>query len=249
LVKRVKSNKPIERLIEELREVPDAVLLERVRWLDRDLWSAAIVGDPALAQRYRDAKEAFHERKVTELRLAEQPILDDLRRIGIDVPSIWNLGSSSQRYDAGIPILLAHAERGYPDRIREGIYRIFAARRTRAMAWDDVLRAYLREPNKSHIAGPGEIGAPSGPKEGMAVALSGMASRADLATLIALISEPNNGRSRIFFVANLARSRSPLAFNTLVSLAGDSELATEIGHSLKGKLRRRVNSLRAKISP
>lgn len=238
---RSKSDKPIDELITELWAATDADLIERVRWLDSDQWSAAVAADIAIGRRYRDAKEAFFKRKGIELRLAEQPILDDLRRVGIDVGSVYSLlGANTTNYEASVPALLTHAERDYPDSIREGIYRSLAARKARALAWDVVLSAYLAEPNKSQIAGPGVIGAPSGPKDGMAIALSGMASSADLPAMIKLITEPKHGPSRIFFIANLVRSRSSLAFETLASLSNDPDLKTEIAIRLKAKMRRQA---------
>ncbi len=239
-MKRVKSSKPIDELITELWEVTEEELIERVRWLDGNQWSAAVAADLALGQRYRDAKEAFSRRKGIELGLAEQPVLDDLRRVGIDFGSVYSLGANATNFEAGVPALLTHATRDYPDVIREGIYRSLAARKARPLAWDAVLSAYIAEPNKSHTAGPGVIGAPSGPKEGMVNALSAMATPADLPTLIKLIADTKNGPSRIFFVANLARSRSPLALETLASLSNDPELKTEIAIRLKAKMRRQA---------
>jgi hypothetical protein len=106
------------------------------------------------------------------------------------------------------------------------------------MAWEQVLGAYLAESNKSRVAPPGEVGSPSGPKDGMAVALSEMAQPEDLDVLIDLICDPKNGRSRIFFVKNLSRSRSPKAFETLSRLSREPELYKEIEYRLQAKLRR-----------
>lgn len=229
----------IDQLVKELREATDAELIERVRWLEEE-WGLVIRADPRLLKRFLQARDDFYERKRIEFDRAERPLIKDLRRAGIDVKDVYDLVNTNNQYDQAIPVLLDHSTRDYPDVIREGIYRSLCARFARDIAWGQVFRAYLAEPNKSQIAGPGEVGTPSGPKEGMAIALSGMAAPADLPTLVELITDPKNGPSRIFFIANLVRSRSPLAFDTLASLSNDPELKTEIAIRLKAKMLRQA---------
>ena len=53
----------------------------------------------------------------------------------------------------------------------------------------------------------------------MAAALSEMAHRNDIDVLIRLISDPANGPSRIFFVKNRSRSKTPEAFDMLMRLS------------------------------
>jgi hypothetical protein len=73
-----------------------------------------------------------------------------------------------------------------------------------------------------------------------------MARPDDIDHLIALISDPANGPSRVFFVKNLSRSKSQRAFETLVRLSKDAEIAGEIEFKLKNKLRRQAKKDRAR---
>lgn len=75
-----------------------------------------------------------------------------------------------------------------------------------------------------------------------------MARPKDRNQLIGLISDPKNGPSRIFFVANLSRAKSPQAFETLARLSNDPELRIEIAFRLKSKLQRQTKKDRARSS-
>src|SRR5262245_35115759 len=59
-------------------------------------------------------------------RAAEAPLVAELRAAGETVDSVWDLVNTTAGYDAALPLLLAHLERGYPDRVREGIARALA---------------------------------------------------------------------------------------------------------------------------
>lgn len=190
-----------------------------------------------LAERERTRREI-----VARYRLAAQPIIKDLTSIGFVIESEWDFVNTPERYDAALPVLMKHFHMDYPYFVREGLARSFARPWARHLAWDQILTAYLSEPNKEQVVPSGEMTAPSGVKEGMAVALSAMAHRNDLDTLIGLISDPENGPSRIFFVKNLSQAKTREAFDTLTKLSTDRDLSREIAFRLKSKLRRWVRT-------
>ena len=187
--------------------------------------------------RRREEREKQRTKNEEKLRKAQTILLLELSSIGIKLSSIYDLVNSKQRYDAAIPILLTHLTANYPDRVREGIARSLGRPWARKVAWHPVLDAYRREPNKSRTASQGAVGAPSGPKDGLAAALSEMANPDDLSQIIDLISDPSNGPSRMFFIRNLARSRSRRAFEALAKLSNDPDLKKEIEVCLRGKLK------------
>ena len=186
------------------------------------------------------ARDQGRREIVARYRSAARPIIEDLASIGFVVDSEWDFAAMPERYDAALPVLMNHFHRDYPGFVREGLARSFGRPWARNMAWDQILAAYLSEPNKAQIAPPGDSWAPSGLKEGMAVALSEMAHRSDVDALIRLISDPANGPSRIFFVENLSRSKTPDAFDTLMRLSTDQDLSREIAFRMKSKLKRWV---------
>lgn len=72
-------------------------------------------------------RRAEAEEKASAWREAETPILDELRRCGVDVASVWELVNTSKPYPSALPVLMAHLERGgYPDRVMEGLARALA---------------------------------------------------------------------------------------------------------------------------
>jgi hypothetical protein len=75
-------------------------------------------------------------------------------------------------------------------------------------------------------------------KDGLAVALSAMARPSDIGVLIELFNDGTHGKTRIFFVRNLARSKNPEAFATLVRHRGNKDYAPEIEHRLKLKAKK-----------
>lgn len=195
--------------------------------------------------RQSSGRERIRKAALEELSKAQEPLLVALASAGLPLTSVYDLVNTKSKYDAAIPILLRHLSKPYPNKIREGIARSLGRRWARNLAWDQVLRAYRNEANKARSASPGEIGAPSGPKDGLAVALSCMAEPDDLAQLIELITDPRNGPSRIFFVTNLSRSRRSVARNALLNLRGDPDLRVAVNHCLRGKMKRQAKSAQA----
>lgn len=227
-------------IVADMATMSDAHMLEFVRWMEDGRRSALFTEHPDIKRRWEQARKDFLAKKKIEYYKITKVLREELLAVGVTVTSIYDLINSQDRYDVALPVLLLHVNKAYPDVIREGLMRSFGRPWARDLAWDAVLKAYLGEPNKSGIAPAGEVGAPSGPKDGMAVALAEMAKPSDLKTLIDLIREPKNGPSRIFFVKNLSRSRSAEAFDVLAKLSADPELEQEIAHRLKSKMRRQA---------
>ena len=156
----------------------------------------------------------------------QRQLAAELRSVGIDVNSAWRVGKKhADKFAVAIPILLKHLHFNYSDRVREGIARALGNRRAHAQAWDKVLGMYLKEPNTEK----------AGFKDGLADALAEMALPSDLPTLIQLLDEPGNGRTRVFFVHNLSRSRKPEALAALLRNQNDPQLKPEISHVLHQK--------------
>jgi predicted transcriptional regulator len=73
------------------------------------------------AQNVRE--EAERQARTAQLRLAEKPILTELRAAGFDMPSVWQRPRDAVRpWSDALPIVIKHLERGgYPDRVMEGL--------------------------------------------------------------------------------------------------------------------------------
>jgi aminopeptidase N len=166
----------------------------------------------------RQRREQERRRKLAELREAEAPLIEDLRRVGIDVDSAWDLVNRSTPYPSALPILVAHLERGYPPRVREGIARALAVRDAR-FAWGTLVRLYREE----------EAGTDA--KAGLAVALAAAADGDVLDEVIALARDSRHGQSRVLLLAALRRLRAQAA---LQELADDPVMGQEARRLLRG---------------
>lgn len=147
---------------------------------------ARLQNDDEYRQRMQVA-ESDRQARAQELRSAEQPIVRDLRDVGIVVESVWNLVNTSKPYQSALPVLLVHLERGgYPERVMESLGRALAVKPS-VVYWDRLRARYLS------ARSPGE-------EDGVAVALAGSATRAQFDDLVALLDVPERGNSRIYFL-------------------------------------------------
>lgn len=173
----------------------------------------------------RKALDAKFEAKRQRLKLAEQPILFDLREAGWDVESVWDFVNTAEPYDEALPILLQHLKRGgYPERVMESLGRALAVPRS-IVFWDDLKALYFNAKTK-------------GERHGVAVALSVAATNAKFDDLVEFINTGELGDSRLFFLKHLVRVDRVRAWPIIESLAEDPELGKEASAKLSARDKR-----------
>lgn len=152
---------------------------------------AELAVDPEY-QRQFTAEEAARQPRAQEERRASEPILADLRTVGVDVQSVWDLGNRPVPYPAALPILLKHLEKGgYPDRVMESLGTLLAVPGA-AFAWERLRRLFLKAKGR-------------GEEEGLASALAASATHAHLDALISLLGEDSRSDVRIHFLRAIKR--------------------------------------------
>jgi hypothetical protein len=162
------------------------------------------------------------------LLLAEKPIVEALRRAGVEVQSVWDLVNSDGPYSAAIPVLLEHLVRPYPVRIREGIARALAVPEAN-VGWHVLAREF-----------EGEVDATTcGMKYALAVALGGASTDVELERVLRWVTDPSLGRNRVPLLRALARSRDPRSLEVLGQLANDPTLKVDAEKALRHRMRRR----------
>lgn len=162
------------------------------------------------------------------LRIEEEPLLSELREVGWNCESVWDLVNTSKRYPEAIPVLLKHLQLPYSDRTREGIARSLAVREAKS-AWPIIVSEYKKATIGWGIKAPGDKRKfPLGAKDGLACALRAAVTDETLEELIALAEDPTHGESRLLLLAALRRSRSASAKQALNRLASDPDLKKEI---------------------
>ncbi|MCA9699643.1 MAG: hypothetical protein KC431_19105, partial [Myxococcales bacterium] len=159
-----------------------------------------------------------------ELERAEQPILKDLRAVGINVERVWGLLSLERPYPEAIPILLEHLQKPYPDRVLEAIGRALGVPEAREH-WDFLVERFKVAPNDTNA------------KMGLGDALQLIAGidKSLLDDIIALVRDPAQGPDRLMLIPVLSKSRDPRAYETLVEMRDDPDLYKEIAYRLKRK--------------
>ncbi len=180
---------------------------------------AALSKDADHVTRRQAEDEAFAQ-KGLELRAAEAPLLDELRRTGVSVGSVWDLVARREPYPSVLPTLLDHLQRQYPSPVREGIARALAVPQA-AFGWTTLVSLFRNE-DEVRV------------KDGIAVALAATVNDASLSDLIQLASEPSHGASRILLLQGLAKSRTKRAIDALHTLSSDPTLTHEITRILRG---------------
>lgn len=171
----------------------------------------------------RDDEVARKEREYAQ---AEAPLLQELRAAGAELSSVWDLVNSKKPYLHLLPILFAHLDRPYPDRVREGIVRALAVPESRPQ-WNDLVERYVAETDSTT----------HGMKWALHLAIAAAADVTVLDTLVRLACDRKNGRNRALFVDALARIDDPRARAALADLASDPDLVGDVRRVAKSRRR------------
>ncbi|MEM9737960.1 MAG: hypothetical protein AAF770_02575, partial [Bacteroidota bacterium] len=92
-------------------------------------------------QKMMEKNPAF-KKKSALLDYDQQPVVRDLRAVGLDITDVWDLVNTSDSYPEAIPVLLKHINLPYIRAIKEGIVRSLIVKESRPIAFRPVLAAY-----------------------------------------------------------------------------------------------------------
>ena len=182
--------------------------------------------DPEYRARVEKVEADARARKA-RLRTAERPVVDDLRLVGVDVESVWDLYKVTDSRPRAIPVLLKHITMDYPDDVLEGIGQGLDDRSARP--WWGHLRGILLDTQREVI------------RDRLACALATCATTEHYDDLRAFVHNHALGQSRIYFLRPINRIGnriSPGQGRTAIqALADDPVLGKEATAILKGKSR------------
>jgi hypothetical protein len=214
-------------MLQETITTPSSMKRRKVR---SEEFQAELNADPAYQARLAK-KQAEVDRVEAAGRVEEAPLAADLRAVGYEVESAWDLVNTSTPYPRALPILLQHLERPYSVATREGIARALAVR-DGTFAWPVLLALYKRE-------------AEPRVKDALAVALSAASNDVVLPELIELVRDPRHGPSRILLLLGLRRTRDTRGMATIIEMADDPDLKLEI-HDILKRSKKRVSRARGR---
>lgn len=175
----------------------------------------------------RDREDEELARAEAELSLIEAPMVRDLKRVGLQVESVWDLVNTRGSYPEAMPALLSHLRRPYPIEIREGIARALAVPETRDLAWRRIKKLFIDETDQRM-------------KEAYAVALAAAAiDEQAIDEVVALLRDRRHGPTRILFLSVLDRwTDESRARGVLMALGTDPDLQFEVQVVLRKMLKR-----------
>lgn len=177
-------------------------------------------------------KEIERLARETRIKTEEKKLLEELRRVEINISSVWDLVNASYSYKKAIPILIKHLSLGYSDVVKEGIARSLAVPDDEVRAaWCLIVDEFRKAPIGNGIVALGDTqGYRLGAKDGLACTLSAVVTNETLPELIALAKDGTLGASRILLLSALKKRRNKnlLVKQAIEELAKDPELKREI---------------------
>jgi HEAT repeat protein len=176
------------------------------------------------ARKQRQEKE--HQLTLERARREEQPLVDELKSVGIEVQSAWDLVNRREPYPTAIPVLLKHLHRDYTAKTREGIARALAVYDS-APHWDELLQLFRSE----------VVDTPNGVKWALACCLAAIAGREQLEDLKEIVLDPSHGQNRAIIVRALGDLPGDDVVETVERLVDDADVSAEAKIALR-QLRR-----------
>lgn len=140
----------------------------------------------------------------------EKPLVEELKKVGLNITSSWDLVNTKTSYKPAIPILLEHLSKPYHLKNKEGIVRALAVKEAKGIACRVILDEYNKAPkdNWNYRWALGNT---------MAVIMA-----ADyIDDVVTIVRDENNGESRQMFVAALGNTKSSKVRDVLKQLLID----------------------------
>lgn len=188
-----------------------------------------------LAERARDPgwlAERQRANEVDEAAAAQErgetrELLDELRGVGVEASSVWDLVNWSEPYLEALPVLARHLKAGmYGSQTMEGIGRALAVKPA-VVFWDLLRHSFLHPRN-------------GGERTGAAVALAAVADKERFSEISELtLREPKIPES-VFFLSSLVRLDRDRGWSVIESLVDDPDLGPEARRMLNSRNVRRA---------
>ena len=194
--------------------------------------AAILATDPAYQARIREQDRQFQE-QLEKDRAEETALVADVRAVGIDIESVWDLVNRPNDYQPAYPVLVEHLGREYSAHLKEAIARALTVADAAEIAWEPILAAFRAHGHR----GPGD---PPPLKFALGNALAKLMDEEHIAEALGLVTNPEHGESRARIVDFLGDfNKRDDVRQALESLQNDRDVATEARKALRRKRRRR----------
>jgi hypothetical protein len=125
-------------------------------------------------------------------------LLQELRNIGVNISSVWDLVNTRDNYVQAIPILYKHLKQDYNAKIKEGIARALTVKEAKGIACKSIIDEYNKTPKDEHNL-----------RWVYGNAISIIITEDYLDDVIDIVKDDTNGDSRQMFVTALGKLKSP----------------------------------------
>lgn len=165
----------------------------------------------------------------------EKKIKDALKRVDIEVGSIYDLVNTSQPYPEAIPILLELLEEDTlsDDQVKEGVIRALAVKEAKGIAGSVLIKEFHKIPKEKMLL-----------RWAIGNTMAEVITEDEVDDVIEIVKDKQNGMARQMFVLALGKVKSDKAEKTLIELLGDDEV---VAHALDALGRLKSQKAKAKI--
>lgn len=185
---------------------------------------AELEQDPEYQAR-REAQAADVAALAAQRRQVRQPLIEDLRSVGVDVSDTDELHKQPGSHAVAIPVLLAHLRRDYSERVLEDIGNGLPFKPD-PIWWDDFKHLYLTTQSDAV-------------RDRLAAAMGGCARRAHYEDLLAFLRDSDLGSSRIYFLRPINRIGNRIQAgqgrSVIETVADDPVIGKEARATLAGR--------------
>lgn len=189
--------------------------------MNAEEFAAQLAGD----REYQRAKTAFDKelaRRAAVWRAAEVPVVAELRTVGVEVESVWDLVNTAEPYPSALPILIRFLEEGdLPGRVLEGVGRALAVKPSVAF-WDRLSTLLLRPSNDDQA-------------EGVAVAMAACATADQVEELISMLNGAKRIPAHVYLLRPILVNGGAAGRTFLESVKADPVLGAEANALLRGR--------------
>ena len=171
-------------------------------------------------------KEKASAEFVKELRQETKGLLDELKAVGIEIESVYDLVNTKASYPEAIPILIRHVPKAYHERNKDGIIRALTVKEATGKANAVLIAEYHKTP-KEKMNLRWVIGN----------AIYIIVTKADVESIIPIVQDKENGYTRDRFILALGKVKSEQAENVLIKLLDDEEVVVQSAIEALGRMK------------
>jgi post-segregation antitoxin (ccd killing protein) len=171
------------------------------------------LAEPILLAHNKVTKEGHYKDGILcAIKSVQRKLIEDLKQVGINVSSVWDLVNGPTNYSQAEPILIKHLKIAKGSRYKEGIVRALGVK-----GFNNAVRLLLDEFKNSKDESY---------KWAVANSLSIIASREVLQELIAIMADRTHGHARQMIADALGRIRDKAAVKVLIESLDDDDVAS-----------------------